>query len=478
MAAPPQLGETEGMALLPRSRRGNWLLAGVVWLAACTTFWWAMPARPRMQWPIDEPCQPVGFVAGARSFVTYPLIKGEAHHKREGTYRLWNFDTGEVTVWGRPGEQCTAAAISPMGNSIALCQGGTGAPVRIHDAKTGQFRFNLPAPGPDFTVEGIAISADGQRIACLARSEVSARLTVGELSDNYRETVRVDQSSGFEPIGRRPWGLNRAGNDLLAWSPDGRLLAVADEGDRSIPPTPRVHLWDIRSVQRVLSLNGPEFTSIVELQFSPDGRHVAATFQGELSPNHLCRIYAWSTETGSRTLVAEGDYAQLRPGPWAIDLGRGGAKTRVRVFDFGSDTPRHDLVLDSQEGTVSDGLSKDGMVLAVQSTTVHPLRKWLDRAGLNWTWGRTEYSAIRFVNCATHEEIGRLPSSKWPEVEPHAVWAGFTLDGTAFASCDGATLRVWDLPPRKSLTWFAAGAAVLALPIGFAAWRRGRKLAA
>jgi hypothetical protein len=38
--------------------------------------------------------------------------------------------------------------------------------------------------------------------------------------------------------------------------------------------------------------------------------------------------------------------------------------------------------------------------------------------------------------------------------------------------------RIFDIPPRKSLTWFAAGAALLALPIALVTWRRTRKLRA
>ena len=43
------------------------------------------------------------------------------------------------------------------------------------------------------------------------------------------------------------------------------------------------------------------------------------------------------------------------------------------------------------------------------------------------------------------------------------------------ASQDGQ-LEFWDIPPRKSLTWFALSAAVLALPPAGLAWRRSRRL--
>jgi hypothetical protein len=39
-------------------------------------------------------------------------------------------------------------------------------------------------------------------------------------------------------------------------------------------------------------------------------------------------------------------------------------------------------------------------------------------------------------------------------------------------------LALWDIPPRKSLAHFAAGAAILALPIAFVARRRERELRA
>jgi hypothetical protein len=40
------------------------------------------------------------------------------------------------------------------------------------------------------------------------------------------------------------------------------------------------------------------------------------------------------------------------------------------------------------------------------------------------------------------------------------------------------TLWYWDIPPRKSLTWLAGGAALLALPIALLASRRVRRLRA
>jgi WD40 repeat protein len=56
----------------------------------------------------------------------------------------------------------------------------------------------------------------------------------------------------------------------------------------------------------------------------------------------------------------------------------------------------------------------------------------------------------------------------------------FSPGGGMLVTEEGNTIRLWfwDLPPRKSLIWFAAGAAILALPIALVAWRRTRKLRA
>jgi hypothetical protein len=53
--------------------------------------------------------------------------------------------------------------------------------------------------------------------------------------------------------------------------------------------------------------------------------------------------------------------------------------------------------------------------------------------------------------------------------------------GRTLAVCEPGSqfaYQIYDIPPRKSLTWFAGGAAPLALPIAFLAWRRTRKLRA
>jgi hypothetical protein len=77
---------------------------------------------------------------------------------------------------------------------------------------------------------------------------------------------------------------------------------------------------------------------------------------------------------------------------------------------------------------------------------------------------------IRSQGLPLGSDFGRLPSM-------NVRWSA---DGKLGAVHESGTheFSIWDIPPRKSLTWFAAGAAILALPIAFVAWRRTRKLRA
>src|SRR5439155_15280875 len=58
--------QSEGrvMPLLPRSRRGTWLLAAAVWLAACAGLWWALPVLPRGEFRLPKGAELVSLGPG------------------------------------------------------------------------------------------------------------------------------------------------------------------------------------------------------------------------------------------------------------------------------------------------------------------------------------------------------------------------------------------------------------------------------
>jgi WD40 repeat protein len=77
------------------------------------------------------------------------------------------------------------------------------------------------------------------------------------------------------PDGKNGPILNHEENiNALAWSPDGRYLAVASGATVQGNLTPAVLIWDAASGSKVSSL--PQDIAILHLAYSPDGSQIAA----------------------------------------------------------------------------------------------------------------------------------------------------------------------------------------------------------
>jgi hypothetical protein len=117
-------------------------------------------------------------------------------------------------------------------------------------------------------------------------------------------------------------------------------------------------------------------------------------------------------------------------------------------------------------------ISPNGAIVAACERTggqsIHPsLRPLFNRLGLGGYAEIPVKDEIVLMDFKHGQLIGRIPAPE--DLVFHA-------DGkTALASSQGE-IQVWDIPPRKSLPWFAVGAAFLALPIALLARRRVRRL--
>lgn len=67
-------------------------------------------------------------------------------------------------------------------------------------------------------------------------------------------------------LGRRPHSNPRNWTSSIAWSPDGRLLAIGS-ADAS------AGIWDAATGEQLLALDGHS-DIVLSIEFSPDGRRV------------------------------------------------------------------------------------------------------------------------------------------------------------------------------------------------------------
>jgi hypothetical protein len=139
------------------------------------------------------------------------------------------------------------------------------------------------------------------------------------------------------------------------------------------------------------------------------------------------------------------------------------------------DSPGASVMSESRlTSNVGPRLSPDRTAgIAFARITTNPLSQFWSKLTTQWlSFGRFQDSdspAVVF-DAKTGHEIAQIPDSPnnvhW---SPDGRTAAFLRNTSAARS-----VSVWDIPPRKSLTWFAIGAVILALPIAFFAWLRCR----
>jgi WD40 repeat protein len=156
----------------------------------------------------------------------------------------------------------------------------------------------------------LEFSRDGQFLAALAAGETGEDKRQGQLllwSVQSRAPVKPAQEAGLLPT-------------ALRFSPDNRLLAVADSYDLTVT------LWDT-ALKRSATLTGFH-SGIDTLAFSPDFRRLAACTRARA-------LAVWNLTTGRSAEVRAGSVASARTVTFSLDgrriatLGDGG----VRLYD-------------------------------------------------------------------------------------------------------------------------------------------------
>jgi WD40 repeat protein len=188
-------------------------------------------------------------------------------------------------------------AFSPDGRWIAT---GNASDLVIWDATTGVERFRRPAPGNhDLPLLSLAYSPDGRRIiAGYGRFNDTRYVGFASLWDAVTAKALIDRIPSMLPalpIGRAPDAVTaevlidripryRAGVHSVAFSPDGREVALASVG--------LVELWDLQATPKPVRALPGHIDFVWQVAYSPDGRLIATA----------CRdttVRLWDRATGN-----------------------------------------------------------------------------------------------------------------------------------------------------------------------------------
>jgi WD40 repeat protein len=299
------------------------------------------------------------------------------------TVRRWALATGKELepLRGHAG-RIHGLAVAGNGESIATCsEDGT---VRLWGAAGNELRrLTLPRKYG----LGVALSADGRRLAC----------------GTFEEEVRLWDTA----TGRELW---RTRTDSFrvspqAFSPDGKTLATG--GDK-------LRLWDAASGRLVRAIDGaPGAMRLVA--FAPDGKRIATA--GDQATLHF-----WAPATGEAVLGFEGHHHAVRSGAFAPDgktLATASDERFVRLWDLSTGKARRFAVGEGDLHSVA--FSPDGKTLV---TSASPWAGWP---------GLWDLSTGRLLRRFTTEA---------PDLPGGAV--AFAADGKTLAASTGScNIRFW-----------------------------------
>ncbi|HEY1378522.1 MAG TPA: hypothetical protein VGF55_17110 [Gemmataceae bacterium] len=444
------------MRLLPRTPRGTWLLAAAAWAGLCALAWWLLPPRPRAV--LDGEFEPwaVRFSALGR-WVTMTPASPDGQTQ---PLQIRDVGTGSSAV-RLPGEPPRSSSVffSPddhwllAGNHMAgvgVCACG------LYDTVTGA-GYEAPPDLCTWSEQGFCFSPAGDLLAC-----------AGETTDAWHTALLAVPS--FQKVARLAEAV-----PPFSFSPDGRFLATGLQ--RSVHDAPEAAVWEVATARIVARVSLPRLHTPVGFVLRPDGRFVIATTFWPNTFTACSVVQVWDVGSGRKVAEQSGASHVISAADEPLVLrgkndGTNDSQAQIDVVDVMAGSTRCGISSNAALDVAwNHGGQSGGRMLALEELVQSPVDRFIERYDLPWAERfRLSRPTIAIYDLHSGRRLGRVglvDASALPLLAP---------DGQTLAVWQPGSIELWDIPPRKPPAWFAAAAAVLALPLAGLAWWRTRRL--
>ncbi|MGH3888191.1 MAG: LpqB family beta-propeller domain-containing protein [Pseudonocardiaceae bacterium] len=344
-----------------------------------------------------------------------------------------------------PGTPVRNVTFSPDGQVLASANGDNEvslwnvAPNGQRVVLQGNDRMTAPSFSPDGRILA-ASEGDGLQRGTVALWDVALRKRIATLADDtgyigtpvFSPDGRILATSGLDrtthsyPTGKvilwdvathRQMGVLSGDNpmDRIRFSPDGRIIAVADGLD--------ISLWDVARRSRLGTLTSGHGRGVLDLSFSPDGQTLA-------SGGHDARLVLW--DVAKRTQLAawtrNGDVSAVAFSPDGRVLAAGDDSATIGLWDVAQRTLLHNLAGGHTSAVFDISFSPDGRRIASGGN---------DGRIILWNKGQLNPLVLATL--------------------PHAIddlspgHTAFSPDATILAASTGPDVVLWDIPRRAPL---------------------------